>query len=155
MDRLIRLLDDESYRVQLQAASALVFIGKPAVPALIEALKKDKSTVRKWASRTLGIIQGPQAQSLLLATLGDESLMVRKAAASALYNLGGKTGDNLLTLLGQLPFVRTEDKIPLIKKIARSQDSRAIPALKLEAKNPDSNLRQAATDALQALSIRP
>jgi HEAT repeat protein len=155
VDRLIRLLDDESYGVQLQAASALVLIGKPAVPALIEALKKEKVPVRKWAGRTLGIIQDSQALTPLLAALGDDSLIVRKAAASALYNLGKKTDDSLLILLGQLPFVRTKDKILLIKEIARSQDSRAITALKMEAKASDPDLQQAATDALQALSIQP
>jgi HEAT repeat protein len=154
VDKLIRLLGDENYGVQLQAAAALVLIGKPAVPVLIEALKEEKTPVRKWAGRTLGIIQDSQALNPLLAALGDESLMVRKAAASALYKLRKKTDDSLLTLLGQLPFVRTEDKILLIKKIAHSQDSRAIPALKMETKNSDPDLQQAAIDALQALSTQ-
>ncbi len=148
--KLIPMLDDENYGVRLQVSSSLARIGEAAVGPLIEALDKDNVSARKWACRTLGIIGSTRSASPILRTLGDEALVVRKAAASALYELADET--SLFHLLGRLPFAETEQKILLIKKIARLGDPRAASALKAEARDPDPGVHQAATRALEKMT---
>jgi HEAT repeat protein len=73
---------------------ALVKIGTPAVPALIQALGDRSENVRRAAAEALGAIGDPQAVPALIQALGHETdpfaddWAVRRAAAWALGKLG-------------------------------------------------------------------
>lgn len=85
--------DDES-RVNRHAMNALIKIGKPAVPLLIEALdQKDTQNPkdgwkRYWVAETLGWIGEAEALESLMEALEDENRGVCEGAAEALGRLG-------------------------------------------------------------------
>ncbi len=69
------------------ARLALVEIGKPALPYLIEALKDAHQQVRWEAAKALGSLNDPDAAPALVEALMDESSEVRWLAAEALIAL--------------------------------------------------------------------
>jgi HEAT repeat protein len=69
------------------ARLALVEIGKPAIPYLIEALKDKHQQVRWEAAKALGSIQDPTAAPALTEALMDECTEVRWLAAEGLIAL--------------------------------------------------------------------
>jgi hypothetical protein len=80
-----QLLADERLMREV-AGEALVRIGEPAIPVLVEALKDESPTVRRWAASVLGDL-GPTAPGTigpLMDALGDSDESVRLAAAQAL-----------------------------------------------------------------------
>ncbi len=79
---------DDWDAVRRAAAEALVRIGAPAVPALIQALGDDWDAVRRAAAWALGAIGDPQAVPALIQALGDSDSAVRRAAAWALGAIG-------------------------------------------------------------------
>jgi HEAT repeat protein len=62
--------------------------GKPAVPALIEALGDGDEEVRWAACRALGNIRDASAVPALIEALGDEDWAVRREACWALGEIG-------------------------------------------------------------------
>ena len=97
---LIEKLTDNDFQLHHDAADAIVKIGSPAVPALIEALKDENRQVRWRAASALGEI-GPEASPAvpsLIDTLQDEDGYVRRIAAYAL----GKIGSAAVTAVPQL-----------------------------------------------------
>jgi HEAT repeat protein len=75
--------------VERQAArEQLAKIGRPAVPALLKALRMPNDHVRWEAARALGEIADPRAAPALVRTLEDEKAAVRWLAATALITLG-------------------------------------------------------------------
>ncbi len=73
----------------------LAKIGKPAVPALIVALKDQAKVVRRRAAEALGKI-GTEAKAAipaLIAALDDEGYLVRESAADALEKIGALTSE--------------------------------------------------------------
>lgn len=77
---------------RFEALRALVEIGKPAVPALIEALQdKGNPVTRRWqAAKALGAIKDARAVEPLIKAMSDESEFVRRVAAESLGKLGDK-----------------------------------------------------------------
>jgi HEAT repeat protein len=69
------------------ATHALVKIGKPAVPALIEALKDPKWYVREYASSALAKIKDPRAVDALLVAIRDDRHEVSLNAYTALIGM--------------------------------------------------------------------
>jgi hypothetical protein len=124
---LERLLRDPDPAKQVQGAFGLSRLGakaQPAVPALIEALKKD-ALVRQNAALALGRI-GPEAKEAvpaLIDALRDSDWTVRRQAALALGQIG--------------PEAR-----------------QAVPALEKLARDPDKLVRKAAQEALTQLHPR-
>ncbi len=59
---LIRQLENVDARVSRDALKALVEIGEPAVPALIEALSDENRAIRLKAAKALGQIDIPEAR---------------------------------------------------------------------------------------------
>lgn len=70
-----------------RARLALVAIGKPALPYLLEALKGNHQQVRWEAAKALGSINDPDAAPALVEALMDESSEIRWLAAEALIAL--------------------------------------------------------------------
>jgi HEAT repeat protein len=70
------------------AVDALVHIGQPAVPTLIEACASSDEWVRWHAVRALGRLHDPRAIPSLVELLGDTDAAVRWAAVRALQHRG-------------------------------------------------------------------
>ncbi|MEM3071817.1 MAG: HEAT repeat domain-containing protein, partial [Candidatus Anstonellales archaeon] len=79
--------------VQKRAAGALVRIGKPAVPALINALKNVELYMREKAAEALGEIGDARAVPALIDALKDWEQNVRENAAKAIGKIAEKGGD--------------------------------------------------------------
>ena len=99
------------------AAQALAEIGpaaKPAVPALVKALKARNEKVREHSALALGAI-GPtaaaEAVGPLAAALTDEQIDVRVAAAKALARMGPKAADVIPDLVRALR--KAQDRVRL------------------------------------------
>jgi HEAT repeat protein len=87
IDILIDGLHDENGWQRQKARLALVHIGRPAVPALIAALRDANSHARWQAAEALAEIHDPTAAEELVHALKDEDLGVRWAASRALIAL--------------------------------------------------------------------
>lgn len=70
------------------ARLALVELGKPVVPYLIEALGNKNQQVRWEAAKALGSAKAPAAAPMLVSALMDKCTEVRWLAAEALIALG-------------------------------------------------------------------
>ncbi len=77
------------------AREALIRIGKPAVEALIYALKHKNWQVRREAVNALGDIKDPRVIQPLIGMLNDEEKFVRGAAAWSLSGLAGQNNSKL------------------------------------------------------------
>ena len=85
---LVRALSDADSIVSGLACSALVVIGKPAVPSLLEIPKDVPQTARINATRALAEIADHRAIPALMAALDDDSVMVQHWAEEGLERLG-------------------------------------------------------------------
>lgn len=90
LDPLISMLKSDEFKDD--ATRALVELGKPAVPKLIEALSSREDFVKKQAILALGDIQDEQAVDPLIALLQDQDWLVRLTAASSLEKIGDLRG---------------------------------------------------------------
>ena len=71
-----------------EAREYMVRIGKPAVPALIDALRSQSEHTRWESAKALSEIRDPRAAGALVDALEDEESAVRWLAARALIGLG-------------------------------------------------------------------
>ena len=138
---------DAVYRdaVRAVAAEALVKIGTPAVPALIQALRDRSENVRFAAAEALGKLGDPQAVPALIQALGDSDWYVRRAAAEALVKIGTPAVPALIRALGDSDSdVRAVAAWALVKI-----GTPAVPAL-IKALGDwwSENVRRAAAEAL-------
>lgn len=85
---LIQLLADGSVYVGRIAGNALIQIGQPAVPALIETLGSGSAAARAGAARALIPLQHHDAIPALFAVLDDESALAAHYAGEALERMG-------------------------------------------------------------------
>ena len=87
---LIEKLIDNDAHISSIAADALVNIGSPAVPSLIEALKNQDHNLRWHAASVLGDLgtEAAPAVPALTTALQDEDGQVRLYATLALGNIG-------------------------------------------------------------------
>lgn len=85
---LAGLLADESAYVGRIASNALIRIGQPAVPTLIEALNSQSPAARAGAARALIPLESHDAIPALFAALEDESAIVTHYAEEALERMG-------------------------------------------------------------------
>jgi HEAT repeat protein len=85
---LISLLRDEDSLVAGLAGNALVAIGKPAVPSLMEAAGQAPSAARILAVRALAEIKDPRAIPTLLKALEEDSSLLSYWAEEGLQRLG-------------------------------------------------------------------
>lgn len=98
---LIVELRNENHSVWMLAAAALVKIGYPAVPALLNVLevKRESESVQMLVVEVLGQIGHPDAIKPLIATLESESSPLRTAVAIALVRIGSGVTTPLLAVL--------------------------------------------------------
>jgi hypothetical protein len=73
--------------MRIHARESLVKIGKPAVPQLVEALKRGSHWLRWEAAKTLGEIRDPIAAPALVEALKDEEFDVNWLAAVGLIKM--------------------------------------------------------------------
>jgi HEAT repeat protein len=85
---LIRALSDGNSMVSDLARSALVVIGKPAVPSLLEVPRDAPQRARINALRALAEIVDYAAVPALMAALGEDSAMLQHWAEEGLERLG-------------------------------------------------------------------
>jgi HEAT repeat protein len=85
---LIRALSDADSMVSNLAGSALVEIGRAAVPSLLEIPKDAPQTARINAMRALAEIVDHSAIPTLMAGLDDDSVMIQHWAEEGLERLG-------------------------------------------------------------------
>jgi HEAT repeat protein len=85
---LVRLMADESVFVARIASNALIQIGQPAIPVLIEALSDKSPAVRAGAARALVPLESHDAIPALFAALDDASAIVTYYAEEALERMG-------------------------------------------------------------------
>jgi HEAT repeat protein len=89
LDALIRALaDGENPGRRNSAVEALMEIGEPAVPSLVETLASPDVDVRKFAVDALAGVGSHSALEALMATLTDSDPNVRAAAADAVGLIG-------------------------------------------------------------------
>jgi HEAT repeat protein len=87
IEQLIEQLDKLNPGATLDAVESLVKIGRPAVPALVEALNVHENGVRWYAASALGRINDHAAIAALIEALrNDEDYKVREVAAQGLGN---------------------------------------------------------------------
>ncbi len=90
LDPLISFLKSDEFKDD--ATRALVDLGAPAVPKLIEALSSRDDFVKKQSILALGEIQDPLAVDPLIALLQDQDWLVRLTAAASLEKIGDLRG---------------------------------------------------------------
>ncbi len=88
---LVGLLGSKDGITRTKAREALVDIGRPAVAALVGALKDHNQTVRWESAKALGQIKDPKSIDALVAALRDRLFDVRWLAAEALIAIGDKS----------------------------------------------------------------
>ncbi len=85
---LVKALDDEDSIVGLLAVNALIAIGKPAAPALIDAYPASSPRARIQTMRALADIRDHRAIPLMMKAIEEESALLRFWAEQGLERLG-------------------------------------------------------------------
>jgi len=152
-----RLLEDPDPPTRLKAVEALrLGFGVQAVPALVHALGGAHPSVRREAIRALAAIQaaGPETIAALSNAMRNTDLAVRRAAASALGDVGAVAA-LVQTLKDPDSNVRLNAVRPLRRIITRPGNSadpattkRVVAALADALKDTDTGLRRAAASSL-------
>lgn len=119
------LKDDPEPNVRARAALSMMVMGPskahPAVPALVEALKNDKTDVVRWAAAVdLGSLckVGTEAQeqavpALISALQSDESENVRARAAYALHEIGPRAKAAIPVLI-EVGLIKSTESLGLL-----------------------------------------
>ncbi len=90
------LSDDENPGRRNSSVEALVSIGQPVVPKLIETLDSDDIDVRKLVVDAIAGIGDELGRQAMIESLGDSDPNVRAAAADALGAIGGEGAESAL-----------------------------------------------------------
>jgi len=84
-------LSDAAWKVRIEVENALIALGKPAVPTLIEACSDSNQHVRLLAAYVLGCLNDRTAVPALMGIVeNDEYAPARLAAVEALGRLGAR-----------------------------------------------------------------
>jgi len=152
--------DGEATPEGVTASEALVNIGAPAVPALIECLSDGDDTpyddqddaVRIWAPSVLGEIGDTSAAPLLIGLLRDRNYIVRVVAAGALGKIGDPSAIPGLEMLLNDSDEAKGVRWSAVVALDRIDDPLAVPALlKAVTGETDSEVRNVAQKALDRL----
>ncbi len=136
-------------QVRTAAVRALVKIGVPALPHLIQALRSDESSIRFGAAEALGPINHEQAVQPLAQALSDLNASVRRAAALSLCRMSCPAALQALR-----DAANAADPLPqaaAIDALSRIVNERTLPVLVDLLGAPTYQQRMAAAQALQAV----
>ncbi len=103
IDTLCSLLGGKDGVTRSKARAALFDIGRPAVAALVSALKDRNQTMRWESAKALGQIRDPKSIDALVAALQDRLFDVRWLAAEALIGIGDKAVKPILQAIVDNP----------------------------------------------------
>jgi len=146
VDSLVKDLSKKDYHVRKRAKTSLANIGKPAVEALILAMKDASPGVKKEAAWILGRIGDPRAVDSLISVLSAEKAYVRAEATWALGSI--KDTRATVALLEAIndrdPHVRSN----AVKALGKIGDSRAVEPLIGIVRGADKFTRLDAVNAL-------
>lgn len=87
-ESLVRALNDKDSMVSSLAANALIKIGKPAVPSLMEAVKTGAQSQRIHALRALAEIRDHRAIPVMMQVMQEDSALLQHWAQEGLERLG-------------------------------------------------------------------
>lgn len=90
LEPLVHQLRSDEFKED--ATKALVELGEPAVPRLVQALKDKEESIRQQAVLALGQIKDSSAVDPLIEMLGDQDWFTRLTAAAALDAIGDSRG---------------------------------------------------------------
>ena len=85
---LVQALSDEDSMVSSLAVNALVKIGNPAVPALIDVVKSAPQSARIHALRALAEIRDHRAIPVMMKVMEEDSVLLQHWAKEGLDRLG-------------------------------------------------------------------
>jgi len=85
---LVQALSDEDSMVNSLAVNALVKIGKPAVPALIDVVKSGAQSARIHALRALAELRDHRAIPIMMKVMEEDSVLLQHWAREGLDRLG-------------------------------------------------------------------
>jgi HEAT repeat protein len=133
-------------------AEALAGVGPKAMPALLDALQKNKAEDGKWVLRVLQTF-GPPAVPALGQALKSDNADLRLAAAKTLGEMGRDASSAAPTL-----FARTSDPSPAVQAAAfralvamHADSGRLKPLLETALTNANPEVRKAAAAGMAAL----
>ena len=161
IDRWIKELKNEDWKVRYDAVEVLVGMGVITVPTLIESLNDESSSVRNSAAKALGKL-GVKNEEVIAALFNrlknDESSSVRGYAAKVLGKLGVKNEEVIAVLRNRL---KNDESSSVRGSVASAlgklgvKNEEVIAALLDRLKNDrDSDVRSSATEALGELSVK-
>ncbi len=146
--------------VQDVASEALVEIGRPAVPSLIEALRHREKIIREYAASTLGEIGPPAKDSFAALTvlLNDNEDWVRYQAVVAIGKVGTDSSKVVPLLEGVF---RRPNEDRFVRKAALAalhhadpQGKMAVPLLIEGLQSPDAEIVAGAAQTLGKFHAR-
>jgi HEAT repeat protein len=151
---LINTLGDRDWRVRYRSIGTLVKIGEPAVPALMQVINHNDSTVRQGVVEAFGEMQvtDPEIIASVASLLKDKEEMVRGKAADALRNIGK---DAIPILVESYEKSNSEMKILIMSAIGGigADAQTAIPKITEILKGGKPNERSEAARALGKIGI--
>ncbi|HXV22785.1 MAG TPA: HEAT repeat domain-containing protein, partial [Alphaproteobacteria bacterium] len=156
IDTLVeRLKHEDDGFVQWHIIRALEQVGPAAVPALTDALRDERSTVRAGAAEALGEIGGDAESGIpaLTAALRDEDDQVRQSAAGALGEIGASTDAAIFALSEALSDKSSFMRWQAAKALERigPAAAAAVPSLSRSLDDPDKDVRWRAAAAVRAI----
>ena len=157
IDPLIAALNSENGGERQQARQALIDLGRPAVPALIEMLEKSPVQHARWeAAKALGEIADPRAAPVLARTLEDREFDLRWLAAKGLIAIGPMALPPLLLALehkANLVVLREGAHHVLSSLAKQGYEAQAMPVIRaLDGIEPTAHVPRVARDVLDEMS---
>jgi len=147
------LIDAEAAGLDGWAACALMTLGKPAVPGVVNALADPDPAVRQVAARVLAHTGDASVVPALIAALAEKRLATRLAAAEGLSRIGDRRAvPALIKALGDRSWPARELRAVAVSALGRMPDRKAVPALIQALRDDDWEIRCAAAGALAAVA---
>jgi HEAT repeat protein len=154
---LLQALKDPRQDVSGPATLAVIRLGEPAVPGLIELLSDPDPRLRAKAASTLWGMgdRGKTAVPALCTALGDSESTVRVGSAMALENMGPAAADAVPALVTALGHPDGDVRVWAAKALGKigPQARPALPALKRAARH--ELVREAAEESIRQIQSVP
>lgn len=155
-DDLSELLVDLNHLdkpIREAALTALVALGRDAVPPLVERFDQIDGAARLYVIRAFGLIGDPRAVSLLLELMAGDSLeeyvFVSSLAAKSLGQIGDETA--IAGLVGLLSHERSGPRRMAATVLGNIGSAQAVPGLIDALGDPDPQTRVLSARALEQI----